>query len=137
MTNTPTIFAGVVAAAFAMVLLISIVYDIMVMRRNELMISNTAKSNAILHSMIPDHLRDRLLNFEQQGNANPRQQEKKETRNLSNFLHDGNNRGIMEDTEHTTISTPLADLYLDTTVLQVGYKITIPTLIVASVGLSC
>ena len=97
------IFAIIVAATFLMVALTYLVYDIMVQTRNEMMITAAAKSNAVVSSLFPDHLRDRLMNSA--GNK-----VNKTNRNLKAFLNDGKGQDQMD-------SKPLADLFLETTVL--------------------
>ena len=107
MTSTPIIFATVVAGTFIMVFIIFFVYNFMVIKRNEMMIANAAKSNAIVTSIVPDHLRDRLLKH---------QEEEKEAKakgvTLKAFLNTQHAPGNMERTR----TTPLADLFLECTV---------------------
>ena len=107
MTNTPIFFAAIVAITFILVFIVFLMYDFMVVKRNEKMIDNAARSNAIVTSIVPDHLRDRLLN---------RQEEEKENRGkhrtLKTFLNTQHGPGNMEC--HQT--APLADLFLECTV---------------------
>ena len=102
-----------------MVFILTVIYDLTVMQRNELMVASNAKSNAILSSFIPEHLRDRLLNNRETGSKEKGGEKAQDFGNLSSFLHNGANRGIMssDEPEHS-ISSPLADLYLDTTLLN-------------------
>ena len=109
-TNTPKIFAGVVAGTFLIVAAVYLMYDIMVQKRNEKMIENAAKSNAIVTSFIPDHLRDRILEDKEVGAS------KLKKGNLKTFLNDGKNENDLERSGISS-SKPLADLFLDTTVL--------------------
>jgi hypothetical protein len=96
-----------VAGTFIMVFIVFTMYDYMVLKRNETMIANAAKSNAIVSSIVPDHLRDRLLH---------RQEEEKESRakkgTLKTFLNTQHGPGDMERSR----TTPLADLFLECTV---------------------
>ena len=108
-TNTPLIFAGVVAGTFLLVIVVYYIYDLQVQQRNELMIENAAKSNAIVTNIIPDHLRDRLLN-QQEKNLH-RSGSALRKSNLKTFLNDGNGMGDCQS------DAPLADLFLDCTVL--------------------
>ena len=87
------------------------------------MIVDAAKSNAIVSSVVPDHMKERLLSQQQQ------QQRKHSRRRDSNgsirsrrsstlktYLHDGT-KGHHEEDEDSIATAPLADLFLDTTVL--------------------
>ncbi|CAB9504693.1 Receptor-type guanylate cyclase gcy [Seminavis robusta] len=112
-SNTPVIYAVVVATTFAIVALIFLVFDRMVGVRNEIMVSNAAKSNAIVSSVVPDHLRDRWMQSQEQDNSASTSTFTSTSfstkANLSSFL---NNSDVAVE-----VSSPLADLYLDTTVL--------------------
>ena len=61
-SNLPLIFTVVVAVIFAFMANIFMVYDIQVQRRNTKMIDTAARSNAIVSSIFPSSIRDRLLN---------------------------------------------------------------------------
>ena len=100
-------FATIVASTFMVVFIVFLMYDFMVVKRNEKMIDNAAKSNAIVTSIAPDHLRDRLLN---------RREEERESKGkngtLKTFLSNQHGPGNIE--HHQT--APLADLFLECTV---------------------
>ena len=90
------------------------VYDLVVQRRNERLILNAARSNAIVSSMFPSNIRDQLIGQKPGAEtgiigSGPKQG------NLKTFLNDG------KDVDHVGNSTfgskPLADLFLETTVL--------------------
>jgi len=87
-----------------MVALVYFIYDTVVQRRNEMMIVNAAKSNAIVSSFVPDHLRDRLLEDKAE------QQARGKYGNLKTFLNDGKDGAVAP-------GRPLADLFLDCTVM--------------------
>lgn len=63
-TNTPIIYASVVAGTFVLIAITLIIYDRTVTKRNEKMIFQAAKTNAILSKFVPDDLRDRIMGFE-------------------------------------------------------------------------
>ncbi|CAB9520226.1 Receptor-type guanylate cyclase gcy [Seminavis robusta] len=107
-TSTPIIFATVVASTFLLVFIVFLMYDRMVLKRNEKMISNAAKSNAIVTSIVPDHLRDRLLNRQD----DDKDMNGKKNGTLKTFLNNEHGGQGMERGQ----SPPLADLFLDTTV---------------------
>ena len=104
-TNTPVIFACVVAGTFVVVALFFVVYDFMVLKRNEKMVANAAKSNAIVSSFVPDHLRDRLLNTHNL-----------KGKTLKTFLSSQHSDGRVSEDSVQEASDPLADLFLDCTV---------------------
>ncbi|CAB9521527.1 Receptor-type guanylate cyclase gcy [Seminavis robusta] len=108
-TNTPLVFAAVVAATFLLVIVVYYVYDLQVQRRNELMIENAAKANSLVTNIIPDHLRDRLLSRQEKAihGSSPF----RKSANLKTFLNEGN--GI----DDCNTDAPLADLFVDCTVL--------------------
>ena len=60
-TNTPEIFAIVVAFTFVLVAVVFFIYDFLVTRHNDKLVVNAARSNALLTSMFPDNIRDRLM----------------------------------------------------------------------------
>ena len=82
-----------------------------------MMITTAAKSNAIVSSVIPDHLRDRLL-----GAQEKRIQKHSKHKNLNAFLND-------RSQQDESVASPLADLFLETTVLYAdigGKKTAVP-----------
>lgn len=103
-TNTPAIYAGIVAVTFVVVALVFLMYDTMVLKRNEKMIHTAAQTNAIVTSFVPDHLRDRLIHHQE-----------KQKKNLKTFLNDGTKRPGGNNDNNP--SDPLADLFLETTVV--------------------
>jgi class 3 adenylate cyclase len=97
------IYAAVVAFTFVLVAVVFFIYDMMVQRRNEKIVVTAARSNAIVSSMFPDAIRDRLL----QQNIVPAKKG-----HLKSYLMDGEG-----DEVGNMSSKPLADLFLETTVL--------------------
>ena len=82
----------------------------MQMRRNSNLIMKAAQSNAIVTSLIPDIMRDRM--FQQ---AEQQQATKQKKGDLTSFLSDGK-KGAVHGVG--CIQTkPMADLFLSTTVL--------------------
>ena len=84
-----------------------LIYDVMVLKRNEMMISDAAQTNAVVNDIIPDYLRERLM--QQRAGQNKGQ---KKLGTLKEFLHDS----TMQPKQ--TLNTPLADLFLEATVLM-------------------
>ena len=109
-SGTPEIFLGVVACTFLLVIIVFFVYDIFVQRRNEKLISDAARSNAIVTSMFPGEIGDRLL-----------ETRRSSEKNLKSYLiSKSSHRGDEKITEDSG-AKPLADLFLETTVLFAEY----------------
>lgn len=106
-STTPELFALVVAFTFGLVAVVFFVYDLFVQRRNNRLIMKAAKSNAIVSSMFPSNIRDKLI-----GNDEDTTQ-KKGKGNLKTFMADNASNGIID----AYTSKPLADLFLETTVM--------------------
>ena len=53
-SNTPELFATVVAITFGLVALVFFVYDLVVQRRNHNLIVKAAQTNAIVYSLFPN-----------------------------------------------------------------------------------
>jgi class 3 adenylate cyclase len=97
------IYAAVVAFTFVLVAAVFYIYDLLVQQRNEKIVVTAARSNAIVSSMFPDAIRDRLL---QQNEAKSKQG------HLKSFLVNSE-----DEKNGNRSSKPLADLFLETTVL--------------------
>ena len=103
-TNTPKIYAAVVAFTFVLVAMVFFIYDILVQHRNEKIVLNAARSNAIVSSIFPDAIRDRLLQPDEIST-------KRKGSGLKSYLLTG------EGDIGNTSSKPLADLFLETTIM--------------------
>ena len=91
------------AFTFILVAAVFYIYDLLVQRRNEKIVVTAARSNAIVSSMFPDAIRDRLLH---QNTVKSKQG------HLKSFLMNGT-----DEESGNMSSKPLADLFLETTVL--------------------
>ena len=106
-SNTPEVFAGAVAFTFVLVAIVFFVYDMFVQRRNTKLVEKAAQSNAVISSMFPGAIRDRLI-----GPDAETEQQRKSKGNLKTFLTDSHTG----DGARATKEKPLADLFLETTV---------------------
>jgi class 3 adenylate cyclase len=98
---------------FLLVAIVFFIYDIFVQKRNEKLISSAAKSNAIVSSLFPDNIRERLMG------QNDTTTQKRTPSHLKSFLLDGGGDtkcGNSGDGGNKT-SKPLADLFLETTIM--------------------
>ena len=107
--NTPEIFAAVVAAAFCLLGAIFIAYDLFVEKRNRNMIAAAARSNAIVSSLFPGKIREQVMASHDQDNNGNKSSAKM---NIKSFVNGKNN-----DVGTAEGSKPLAELFLETTVL--------------------
>ena len=104
-TNTPEVFAIVVAVTFTCVALVFIIYDVLVNRRNNRLLANAARSNAVVTSLFPGTMRDRILEA----------QEHKGTKGKMKSLIAGDSSASNGAANQR--GAPLADLFLETTIM--------------------
>ena len=133
-SKTPEIFAAVVAFTFLLVALFFFFYDLMVQRRNQKLVENAARSHAIVTSMFPGIIRDRLLGNHNNGNNDTGDADVDadelhpgtSTSNLKAFMHKGdeallNNKNNRRNSSEGAIAAantkPMADIFLETTVM--------------------
>ena len=116
MSSTPLIFVLVVAGTFLLMIVTFYIYDWFVQRRNRKLVLNAAQSNEIVTSMFPGSLREKVV-----------QQKRQERTSRTNVV--SKMKGLLADNnEKDTIdflkfdSAPLAELYLDTSVMVSGFK---------------
>ena len=110
--NTPAIFAGVVALTFVLVAVVFLIYDVMVQRRNDKIVSNAAKSNAIVTQLFPGKIRDQII-AQNEEEMKLKKLSKKD--NLKSFVDEGKGNEIVD-----TTSKPLAELFLETSIMFAG-----------------
>lgn len=103
--NAPLKFTLWVAGTFFGVIVAFVLYDYMVQFRNRKMIKEAAKARAVLTSLFPTAVRDRIL--DNTGIDNPR-------RNLiGNEIHVGSGETVSSDDE----SSAMAEFFVTSTVL--------------------
>ena len=100
----PVLMAVIVALVFVFTGFVFCVYDRLVERRQRLVMTSAVESNAIVSSLFPDTVRDRLLGGKYQM-VSP-------SRRLKSFLH-----GDDDDDDDTDEDQPIADLFPNATVL--------------------
>ena len=109
-TSSPIYLTVVVGAVFLSMVAAFLAYDMFQRKRNTKVVANAAKSNALVSSLFPSNIRDRLLDQPAPSNKN-RHHMTSHMGKLQNFLDDGtmDNEG--------GIDTPIADLFLETTIM--------------------
>jgi len=131
-TALPVIITTIVGCVFLIMIGAFVAYDEFQRRRNVKVVYNAARSNELLTSVFPKSIRDRLLpTAEETGKANRRGSAQNGTTGnfanffmnpnkgkLQNFL-DGENSTNTDDEEvaESIVDKPIADLFLDTTVM--------------------
>ena len=85
--------------------LVFIFYDVLVQRRNIKLIQNAAQSNAIVSSMFPSQIRDRLISANAANGT---------AKSLKSYMKAPNRNQTVEG---GVSDSPLADLFLSTTVM--------------------
>lgn len=95
--------------AFFVLGAIFIFYDIFVEKRNKKLIENAARSNAVVTSLFPGKMRDQVM-----ATADPKQNLSRSSTkaNLKSFV-----AGKNDDVSAIEGSKPLAELFLETTIL--------------------
>jgi class 3 adenylate cyclase len=95
-SSTPQIYAIVIAGTFLLMIAAFLIYDLIVQQRNQKLVHNAARSNAIVSSLFPKNVRDRVV---AQGESDA--EYGKTTRTLN---------GDMK-------CAPIADLHLESTIM--------------------
>jgi hypothetical protein len=106
-SNTPVIMTVAVAIVFAFTAFLFVVYDRLVERRQNLVMRKAAQTNAIVASLFPENVRDRLI--EQAAAKIDEKNFVSQNRRLKGYLSGGDNETIGD--------TPIADLFPHCTVL--------------------
>jgi len=96
----PLIITLTVAAVFLMTATVFYFYDVMVERRQKVVLDTAQRSTAIVSSIFPKKVRDQLLQAPVRGNATKLR-----------FLADTRNQGMASPTDIDLTSGPIADLF--------------------------
>ena len=116
MSSTPLIFVLVVAGTFLLMIVTFYIYDWFVQRRNRKLVLNAAQSNEIVTSMFPGSLREKVVQQKRQERTSRTNVVSK----MKGLLADNNEKDTIDFLEFD--SAPLAELYLDTSVMVSGFK---------------
>ena len=127
--DTPTAVALMMAAVFVIILLLFAIYDTVHQRRNSVLAQQAERSLAIVSSLFPSNVRDRLFGNQQEEQDLQQQQQQGATKRrgsingnrnqLKRFLdHDDDNDTNKEGTLNAmSVNKPIADLFTDCTIL--------------------
>jgi Adenylate and Guanylate cyclase catalytic domain len=110
LTAQPIWFTIVVASIFVCTALVFIVYDFLVQKRQEKLMSTAKRSNAIVSSLFPKEVQDKLMNQTDDTTGNRRRGKR---RAMTDFLDEAES----EITGAALSGSPIADLFTETTVM--------------------
>jgi hypothetical protein len=132
-TNQPAIYTVVMVMLFVLAAVFFVVYDYFVQRQQREAMEEAARSNAIVSSLFPAEIRDRLFNGEQNGDdatmpvkdtPSSKDNEKGSTAQkfrLKNYLDEEGEKiaekNVSNKASPVLESKPIADLFPNTTVL--------------------
>lgn len=114
-TSTPMIYAGAVVLIFLFAAAIFLLYDCAVELRQRLVMRNALRSGAIVSSMFPKEIQERMMQEQEDGNKTKRNKNAymSSTKRVKSFL---NGEGG-DDEDCIVDSKPIADLFPETTVM--------------------
>jgi len=118
LTTQPAIFTGVTVIIFLFTSAVFLLYDWLVERRQKKVMKSAMQTNAIVSSLFPSNVRDRLLN-QNSGSAGNKKQIETTKNRMNTFMQDGkrpNGEG-MSDAATGLDDRPIADLFPDCTVM--------------------
>jgi hypothetical protein len=108
-SNDPSVFTAVAVFIFIFTSLVFLLYDFMVERRQKLVMKTAVRTNAIVSSLFPEAVRDRLY---------PAEQQEKDKKPFRSTKIRRKRKEIEENTaEANLVDRPIAELYPETTVL--------------------
>jgi class 3 adenylate cyclase len=120
-SDLPSAMTVFVACAFAFLIGVFFMYDFYVHRRNTIIQKAAVKSNAIVSSLFPSNVRERLFNDAQDQAKESKVHEVSGKKGLISFLTsaegDVKNEAAEEEDNAFYKTKPIADLFTDTTVL--------------------
>ncbi len=125
-SSNPVQATSMLAFAFLFMIAAFLMFDCFVIRRNRKLIMAMSRTNAIVSSMFPSNVRDRI--FAQAKHENEKKKALNDKSRLKTFLSDGyegsNEIGDGGDgnDEFMYKTKPIADLFPETTVLFAGKK---------------
>jgi hypothetical protein len=120
-SSNPLKATTILAFAFAFMITAFLMFDTFVVRRNRKLLIAMTRTNAIVSSLFPSTVRDRI--FAQAKHESEEKKALNEKSRLKTFLSDGNHKdnemGDGND-EYMYKTKPIADLFPETTILFAG-----------------
>ena len=112
-TNDPLIYTVGAISIFLFTALLFLAYDFYVERRQKLVMKNVMQSGSILASLFPSNIRDQLMK-EQENSPSKKGSYMSNNHRVQSFLHREDEESRSES---GALEKPIADLFLETTVL--------------------
>ncbi|KAG7374631.1 adenylate cyclase [Nitzschia inconspicua] len=110
-STKPIWFATMVASIFVCTAMVFIVYDILVQKRQKKLMSSAKRSNAIVSSLFPKEVQEKLMNQLDEENAGNMRHGRRGA--MADFLDEANPK----DADVAPSGSPIADIFTDATVM--------------------
>jgi hypothetical protein len=120
-SSNPLKATTILAFAFAFMITAFLMFDTFVVRRNRKLLIAMTRTNAIVSSLFPSTVRDRI--FAQAKHENEEKKAMNDKNRLKTFLSDGKDRDNEmgdENDDYMYKTKPIADLFPETTILFAG-----------------
>jgi hypothetical protein len=112
-TIKPAVYTAVVVCSFLLTGIMFVVYDWLVNKRQQKTMEKALRTNAIVSSLFPENVRDRLLEDARKASSDA----KKGTGAIKSFLSSQGNDVIDGDDDDFFATKPIADLFPNATVM--------------------
>jgi class 3 adenylate cyclase len=114
LTSDPVIFTVATVLIFVFTSLVFLLYDRLVERRQKVVMSTAVQSSAIVSSLFPSQVRDRLFPIDGVGHEDSKN---RQTSRMKSFFGDADTSTETRRRSGVGVSPPVADLYPDATVM--------------------
>lgn len=113
-TSTPVLFAFMVALIFFMVAMMFILYDVFVQKRNSIVIDSAVRATAVLASLFPKSVRDRMFKEKMEEEQLTKKCNLTAKSHLKDYLqvNDGKHHQHHSHDVRVQDENPIADLYV-------------------------
>jgi class 3 adenylate cyclase len=114
-TNEPVIFALIVAMVFVFTSVVFFVYNVLVERRQKVVMDRAVKSAAVVSSLFPENVKEQLINYE--GVEEAKQDQRFSSWRVSERKRDQNSSAVAIMSETRPKGKPIADRFENTTIM--------------------
>jgi class 3 adenylate cyclase len=114
LTSDPAIFTAAAALIFVFTSMVFFLYDWMVQRRQDKVMATAVQSSAIVSSLFPSQVRDRLFPIDGVGHEDSKN---RQTSRMKSFFSEGDASTKPSRHGGMGVSPPVADLYPEATVM--------------------
>lgn len=119
-SSTPAIVTSAVALVFVFTVLMFLVYDRLVERRQRIVLSKAMTTSALVSSLFPSNVANKLLADKEKAASGAKKNRENKKEDLHAFLTDGDEEQDEEEnlTDQSVFkSAPICDLYPESTIL--------------------